>query len=814
VSVVYSCLVEQHDLRLVLLAVVICGFATFTAINLLGRAKVSEGYFRYAWLATAAVALGCGIWSTHFVAMLAYAPGLPTGYDVLLTLASVVVAVVVTGLGLAVHLGWKRPWAGLLAGAIVGAGIGSMHFTGMSALRVPGWLSYDPLLFVAAWTFGIALSAVAFHIAQDCQALRNRLNGANVLALAIAALHFTAMGAVVIVPDPTVAMEGAVLSPGWLAISIAGATFTVLLLAFIGAVFDQHLARRASEEAERLQDLANASVEGIVICQDQRIVDANRSFAAMAELGLEELIGKNVTAFIGRRSYEQLAQQKSDNSADSLEAMLTRTSGACLPVELRLRTMKQRSVEHQVISVRDMRERKRAEARIQHLAHHDPLTDLANRALFSSRLEHDIARAYRSNEHLAVLCLDLDRFKEVNDVFGHPMGDALLKQVAIRLRETVRETDTVARLGGDEFAVVQVGMDQPDSASVLAHRLIAKLGKPYALDGGDLLAGVSIGVAIFPDDGRDVDTLLRNADMALYRAKESGRGTYCFFEADMDERLRKQRKLEIDLRLAIDKGELHLAYQPQALADGGAIVGFEALLRWNHASEGNIPPDAFIPLAEKCGYIGPLGLWVLTEACREAASWSKPLRIAVNLSPVQFQHGNLAADIERTLASTGLAPERLELEITEGVLLKDKERALAVLQRMKQLGVRVAMDDFGTGYSSLSSLQSFPFDKLKIDRSFVMSLEDNSDAQTIVRAAIALGRGLSLPVVAEGVETDLQLAWLRGEQCDEIQGYLIGKPLPIDRYADLVGKRPPGHAGDDDADRDLVVQPVAVGRRG
>ncbi|MGF1608186.1 MAG: EAL domain-containing protein [Kiloniellales bacterium] len=809
-SVVYSCLVEQHDLRLVLLAVVICGFATFTAINLLGRARVSVKSYRYLWLATAAVALGCGIWSTHFVAMLAYAPGLPTGYDVLLTLASVVVAVVVTGLGLAVHLGWKRPWAGLLAGAIVGAGIGSMHFTGMSALRVPGWLSYDPVLFAAAWLFGIALSALAFHLVKDCKALRDRLYGANVLALAIAALHFTAMGAVIIVPDPTVAMEGAVLSPGWLAISIAGATFTVLLLAFVSAVFDQHLARRASDEAERLQDLANASVEGIVICRDQRIVDANRSFAAMAELGLEELIGKNVTAFIGRRSYEQLFQQKSDSLADSLEALLTRTSGACLPVELRLRTMKQRAGEHQVISVRDMRERKRAEARIQHLAHHDTLTDLANRALFSDRLEHDIARAHRAKEPLAVMCLDLDRFKEVNDVFGHPAGDALLTQAAKRLRETVRETDTVARLGGDEFAVVQVGMDQPDSASVLAHRLLAKLGKPYELEGGGLQSSVSIGIAIYPDDGTDADTLLRNADMALYRAKEEGRGTHRFFEAEMDERLRKQRMLEIDLRQALARDELRLVYQPQALANTGEIIGFEALLRWHHPREGAIPPAVFIPLAEQCGYIGPLGLWVLTEACREAASWSKPLRIAVNLSPVQFQHGNLAADIERTLASTGLSPERLELEITEGVLLKDKERALEILQRLKQLGVRVAMDDFGTGYSSLSSLQSFPFDKLKIDRSFVMSLTDKSEAQTIIRATIALGRGLSLPVVAEGVETDLQLAWLRGEQCDEIQGYLIGKPLPIDRYAALVGKQPHCRAAECDADGEQTAQPIAV----
>ncbi len=787
---VYTCIVDRHDLWLVALAVIVCGFGTFTASNLLARARASEGRWQYAWLAVSAVALGSAIWSTHFIAMLAYAPGMPTAYDITLTLLSVVVAIVVTGLGLTVSQIWQQTWARVTTGILVGCGIGTMHFTGMAALAVPGMLTYDAGLFIASWVLGITLSVVACMLASNFQTLKQRMQGAGVLALAIAALHFTAMAAATIVPNPTQTIPDAVVDTRWLAISISIATFTVLLLALASAAFDRHLARRGNEETERLRDLANASTEGIVICRGSKIVDANKSFVSLVKADLAAVVGRDITEYIPADSRNELFDPARPDAAiaPAVETVLRRDDDEPeVPVEIRLRKMHQRGREHDVILVRDLRDQKRAEAHIQHLAHHDPLTDLANRTLFASRLRHDIALAQRGDTPLAVMCIDLDRFKEVNDVYGHPVGDALLVQVADRLKGAVRETDTVARLGGDEFAIVQCSMSQPDSASYLAERLLDEIGGTYNLDAVQLRTSASIGIAMYPHDGTDVDTLLRNADLALYRAKANGRAIHCFFEADMDERLRAQRLLEIDLRDAIDHEELQLVYQPQAEASSGEIVGFEALLRWTHPTKGPIPPADFIPLAEQCGLIGRLGLWVLREACREAASWKNAMGIAVNLSPVQFQHGQLADDVEAILSETGLAPQRLELEITEGVLLKDKTRTLKILRRLKDLGVRVAMDDFGTGYSSLSSLQSFPFDKLKIDRSFVMNLTDESDTQTIIRAIIALGRGLNLPVIAEGVESDQQLELLRSEECDGIQGYLIGKPLPIESYAALTG---------------------------
>jgi diguanylate cyclase (GGDEF)-like protein/PAS domain S-box-containing protein len=433
----------------------------------------------------------------------------------------------------------------------------------------------------------------------------------------------------------------------------------------------------------------------------------------------------------------------------------------------------------------DITERKEVEARIEHMAHHDALTDLPNRTAFVEHLTHSIDAAADLNGSFAVLSIDLDRFKEVNDTFGHAVGDDLLRSLAQQLRALAGEA-YFARLGGDEFTLVTPIGDQPALAELLAGRLHAAVATDLDLNGQHLRVGLSIGVAIFPADGTDATTLLNNADAALYRAKAAGRGKTRFFEIEMDNRLRERRAIQHELSSAVERNELRLHYQPLAKIDG-EVIGFEALVRWRNPQRGMVSPAAFIPVAEESGLIMQIGEWVLREACREAAGWLHPLQIAVNLSPIQFRHGDLPGLVHSVLLETGLAPTRLELEITEGVLVEDFGRGLSILRRLKTLGVRIAMDDFGTGYSSLSYLQSFPFDKIKIDQSFISNVKSNPHSAAIVRAVIGLAHGLNLPVLAEGVETKDQLDFLAAESCNEVQGYLMGRPHPILEYSELVG---------------------------
>ena len=435
----------------------------------------------------------------------------------------------------------------------------------------------------------------------------------------------------------------------------------------------------------------------------------------------------------------------------------------------------------------DITERRRAEKRIEYLAHHDPLTGLPNRASFDEKLEQQVRAAADGSTRFAVLCLDLDRFKQVNDVFGHAAGDTLLATVARRMQDAIGDT-FLARLGGDEFAIVAPAGAHPPKAAALAEKLLAAVVDEIVIDQQHLRVGLSIGVALFPDDGTDPDALTANADAALYRAKAEGRGTIRFFEAEMDQQIRKHHAIQLDLRGAIERNELELYFQPQARLQH-EIVAFEALLRWHHPVRGFVPPSTFVPLAEESGLIFGIGEWVLREACREAARWSNPLRVSVNLSPVQFRHGDLPSLVHAILLETGLPPARLELEVTEGVLINDFERTVSILRRLKSLGVRVAMDDFGTGYSSLSYLQAFPFDKIKIDQRFICNLEHDAQSATIVRAVIGLARGLNIPVLAEGVETQAQLNFLAAEHCDKVQGFLIGRPEPISHYAKCVGRK-------------------------
>jgi diguanylate cyclase (GGDEF)-like protein len=430
-----------------------------------------------------------------------------------------------------------------------------------------------------------------------------------------------------------------------------------------------------------------------------------------------------------------------------------------------------------VSTFEDITERRRAEAQIAHMSRHDALTDLPNRVLFREHMEQNLARV-RRGEALAVLCLDLDYFKGINDSLGHAVGDAMLQAVAGRLRDCVREMDTVARLGGDEFAILQVGARQPADATGLAQRIVDMLGQPFDLAGHQLHIGVSVGIAVSPSDGDDPDQLMKNADLALYRAKEDGRNGFRFFEPEMDAKMRLRRTLEADLRKALTQGEFELFYQPVVNLRKNEITGLEALLRWHHPERGLVSPADFIPLAEEIGLIIPLGEWVLRQACAEAATWSSPVTVAVNLSPVQFKSKNLVATVVSALAASRLPPIRLEVEITETVLMQDNEATLDVLHQLRDIGVRISMDDFGTGYSSLSYLRRFPFDKIKIDQSFVRDLVMNGDSLSIVRAVTGLGSSLGMVTTAEGVETAEQLNVLRAEGCTEVQGFVFSPPRP------------------------------------
>ncbi len=1066
---VLSCLGGEHDLRLVALAGVVCFLASLVAVNLFRRARATRGYRRATWVGLAGAATGCGIWATHFIAMLAYEPGVAIAYDIGLTTLSLVMAVAVTSIGLALAVSGPGRWSAPIGGGIVGAGVACMHYTGMSAIQLPGQVTWIADLVLASVVLGMLFATAALAIAVRRDDMRATLAAALLLTLAIVSHHFTAMGAVQIIPDPTRVIAAFTLSPTALAVAVAGVAVAVLGMSFVGAVADSRLADKArqfararqqliedSEEKLREQNLRldtalNNMTQGLnmfdtagrlVVCNqrylemyrlprdivkpgctvrdlvqhrmaagtffsidpekyiadllhsmnnrnpttttmeltDGRVItvisqptasgsgwvvthedvterhrllraqkqaeeqlsdqhirldaalnsmrqglqmydakggviltnqkylkmyglpdavqrdwtirdvlhlrkaagtlagnpdqyltkmidrgkvetkvvelpdgrwisvtnapvlgggwvsthdDVTERLRAEKELDRtrtflntiienvpativvkdardgryvlinrygEEFFGMPRNEMIGKNAYDFFPKDEADvMTARDGEVLRT---GQQLFIEnnpvhtpgkgMRLITNKRLAIpgengepQYLLAVIEDMTERKRAEERIAHLALHDALTDLPNRAAFTEHLASTLDKAAKGKESFSVVCIDLDRFKEVNDVFGHSVGDGLLREVSRRLLQAAEGT-FLARVGGDEFTIIADG-PQPSTAEVLADCLLATVAGDLNIEGQQLRIGISVGVAIYPHDGIDAATLLANADAALYRAKAEGRGTIRFFEADMDKRLRARRALQHDLRSAIERNELVLHYQPQGLING-KIIGFEALIRWNHPKQGLIPPGTFIPLAEESGLIIPMGEWILREACREAASWPRPLQVAVNLSPIQFRHGDLPQLVHSVLLETGLASRRLELEITESVLIGDFSRAASILRRLKLLGVRIAMDDFGTGYSSLSYLQAFPFDKIKIDRAFICNLDRNAQSAAIVRAVIGLGRGLNLPVVAEGVETKDQLAFLSREACDEVQGYLLGRPAPIEDYAEVVGQ--------------------------
>ena len=778
-SNLYRCFVSQHDMVLVGLAVSICMLATFSAVSLFAHAGQSRGRLRAVWIGVAALAGGVGIWAAHFVAMLAFDPGVASGYEVALTAASLAVAIAFTSAGFAIALRSPQEPTAVLGGAVLGLGVLATHSVGMAGFEVAGHLTWDRGATVLSAVVAVLLAAAALWVVRwrwrNHQAL-----AALILSAGICAHHLIVMGGVTVHPDPLVIVSVSAVSARLLAVPVAVASISALVVSMLGLVADIRSRNRALAEADRMRTLADAAVEGLVICDRDTIVTVNTSFAALVGFDPADLTGLPLSQCLPDRiAVERLMEQPNR----IFEAELATRLDGLVPVELIMHGISFSGRSHHAIAVRDIRSRKLAEERIRFLAHHDALTGLPNRGWFHSKLDEAIEQARAKSVSFAVLCLDLDRFKEVNDLFGHAAGDEVLRTVGRVVSNLLAGPQVMARLGGDEFAILVPDIGNASGAGRLADCILRVTSEQNALAGSGPSIGASIGIAIYPSDGADRQDLLSAADTALYRAKSEGRGGHCFYESGMGAEVRDRRRIEHDLRSAVTRGEMNLVYQPQVSLATGETVGFEALLRWTHPARGVVSPALFIPIAEESGAILQIGEWVTRVACAEAAAWINPLRVAVNVSAVQLHAPGFATFVEDVLAETGLDPQRLELEVTETALIRDLNRALATLQRLKNVGVKIAMDDFGTGYSSLSNLRAFPFDRIKIDGSFGQSVDSNEQAAAIVRAILELGRGLHLPILAEGVETPAELGFLGAELCHEVQGYWLGRPATIDTFA-------------------------------
>jgi diguanylate cyclase (GGDEF)-like protein len=666
----------------VLLSLLVAILASYTALDLASRITASSGAAAASWLTGGAFAMGMGIWSMHFIGMLAFSLPIPMAYDVLITLESMFIAVVVSGFALYTASRSSLSLRNLaMGGVLMGMGISSMHYTGMAAMEVQPAIRYDRLLFAASVAIAIAASTAALWIAFTLRAdgarrVYLRLGAAIIMGGAIVGMHYTGMAAANFAAN-TICLGGPLADNSWMAATLGIITFLILCGTLSLSVLDARMESKTARMASSLRE---------------------------------------------------------------------------------------------------------ANAELQHLVLHDTLTKLPNRLLLEDRVQQAVEECRRMGGHCAVLFVDLDRFKTLNDSLGHFAGDTVLRTIAERLRATVREADTVSRMGGDEFVVLLKHVARAEDAGEVARKIIEAVSRPIVMNEHELRIGSSIGVSVFPDHGDNSARLIANADAAMYHVKKSGRANVAFFSAEMSTFFPKRLAMENELRAALEKNQFVLHYQPKVDMASGAIAGMEALVRWQHPLRGLVSPMEFIPLAEETGLIVPLGKWVLQEACLQARRWQElgiaGMTVAVNISGVQFQQADLVQTVARALEWSSLDARYLELEITETVVMHNAPEAIVMLGELHRMGVSLSIDDFGTGYSSLNYLKRFPIDKLKIDQSFIRDISVDSDDGAIVQAIIAMAHSLRLRVVAEGVEHESQLDFLRGLGNDEYQGYLFSKPLP------------------------------------
>lgn len=780
---ILTCVTQAHDPRLMLVAGCICVagiYASFAVANQAGR---SEGAARRNWAGISIVAAGCTAWATHMIALLAFDPGMAAGFEPIMTALSLLAGIGGIGLGMVLVVGRRHRLRRLAAGLILGLGITALHYLGQASYQVTGQVAWDMSLVAGSCLMGLALFGLALVLAGERNRGLRRL-GAPLLIAAIVVLHIGGMSAVTLTFDPEVALPVTAVAPATIAPVLAAISLALVILAFVGLRLTLHARAQARQDQQRLRDLANIALEGLAVCNGEVIATANHSLERLSGLTQAELTGRHLSALLPGLVLADLPEQ------EERDTELAAADGQSLPVRVLRKDVLLGRKRQTVVAIRDQRERLHTEARMRTLAFTDALTGLPNRARLGDVLAQRAAVLRESGRGFAVLMLDLDRFKFVNDVLGHAMGDALLRKVAERLRSVISEDDMVGRLGGDEFAVLALSVQERGGPQCLAARIVEVMDRPFLLDGQLVNVGASVGVALAPQDGSDPEQLLRNADLALYQAKAEGKARFRIFEPALAERVEARRTLETDMRRALKAGEFELHYQPLVDAHSGRVTAAEALVRWRHPCRGLVSPADFIPLAEETGLIMPLGAWVLQTACSDATRWPNAIKVAVNLSPVQFRDDRLPEAIEDILRETGLPARRLELEITEGVMFDDEERTLMMLSRLKAAGVGLAMDDFGTGYSSLSYLRRFPFDKIKVDRSFVRQLPADAESAAIVRAIITMGSCLGMTTTVEGVETAEQYAFVASEQCSQVQGYHVSRPLPsADFIAFLVGQK-------------------------
>jgi diguanylate cyclase (GGDEF)-like protein len=681
-----------YNYWLVFLSIVVAVFVSYTALNLSSRvASARKRPAARLWLVGGAVAMGSGIWSMHFVGMLAFSLPIPLSYDVSITLASLAIAIAISGFALSIASPPRITLPRLAAGAVVmGLGICAMHYSGMGAIQILPMITYEPGLLLASGAIAIGASFAALWLFFRLREGRSwrmrvaRLGAAVVMGLAISGMHYTGMAASQFAPG-SYCIGGTGENNGWLAITIGVLAVAVLTITTILLIYDAHLESKTRRHNELLEE---------------------------------------------------------------------------------------------------------ANAQLQHVATHDALTGLPNRLLLADRLNQAIAQAERHQHRFAVLVVDLDRFKSINDSLGHLAGDALLKDVCRRLGLALRKADTLARLGGDEFVLILNEISGPHDAEAVATKVLADVAQPMKLAELELHTSASIGISICPDDGIDAESLLRHADAAMYHAKNNGRNAYQFFAPAMNAFARERLELENGLRSALERREFVLHYQPKVDVRSGRIDSTEALIRWRHPTRGLIAPMDFVPLAEETGLIIAIGEWVIRDACRQAYAWQaaglRPLRVAVNLSAKQFRQKNLVEIVRDALRVARLEPHYLELELTESAVMQDAERSIDILRELSHLGVRISVDDFGTGYSSLSYLRRLPLDKLKIDRAFIRELVTSRDDAEIVRAIVSLAHSLHLKVIAEGVETPEQLEFLRSLGCDQYQGFHHSEAVPNNAFVAMM----------------------------
>ena len=796
---------RQHDWRFVGLAAVVCLVAAYACMSLLRHARQSDGRFRLVWVWVAAVAVGLGIWATHFIGMLALRPGFTLNYSLLLTAASLLIAIAICGLGIGVATRGRSMADHALGGAVVGIAIASMHFIGIAALVMGGTIGWNFGLAAVSILVGMMLGGLSFIAAQNGRLLL----GAVLLTLAICGMHFTAMGAADLSRCYPLMAAGNI-DNGWLSVGVA-----VISLLVLGAVCGSVLLDRAdrlrsqaanaklSEVSTMLELATTHMAQGLCLFDQSGLLQFHNS--RVAELIGPAMAGRNLTGWhFGDLS--RALQSAANDLQLARPAAELRIAGMIAKIQAGegldyLRTMNDGRVIRflhspiaqggWVTTLDDVSDQQRAQAEISRLAYRDSLTNILNRAAFNDRIDAALEQAQSSDVNFAVIAIDLDRFKEINDTFGHAIGDQVLKALATRLSAGLKEGEAVARVGGDEFAALKM-FTSMDSLRDFLSRIEAAFHARIQTELTVIATAASIGVAIFPDDGNDRSRLLNNADLAMYRAKADFDRHICYYEQDMDQHARARRAMAQDLWRALEEGGFHLVYQVQKSVATNTVTGYEALLRWHRPGHGLVPPADFIPVAEESGAIGAIGAWVLRTACIAAASWPNAHKIAVNVSGVQLGQIDLIETVRDALLLSGLPPSRLELEVTETAIIADKQRALHILRQIKAMGVSIAIDDFGTGYSSLDTLRSFPFDKIKIDRSFMAQDDLNEQSRAIVRAILALGHSLSVPVLAEGVETEAQLAVLRAEGCTEVQGFLLGRPGQLDWNAPW---SPPSAAG-------------------